>query len=159
MSKIHFSRILGYEKGKRRPQMGRYEDYNEMLYEAYCKAAIDNAILKARQKKVAHGQRVSPLSDLSDADLFSLADEWEPELPDEPFTYYIREQAIQIKDQKLGQALSSLLPKDREIILLYYFLGLRDEAVAKRLNMSRATVQRRREKAQKKLKTILEENP
>ncbi|WP_162612133.1 sigma-70 family RNA polymerase sigma factor [Flavonifractor sp. An306] len=139
--------------------MGRYEDYNEMLYEAYCKAAIDNAILKARQKKVAHGQRVSPLSDLSDADLFSLADEWEPELPDEPFTYYIREQAIQIKDQKLGQALSSLLPKDREIILLYYFLGLRDEAVAKRLNMSRATVQRRREKAQKKLKTILEENP
>ena len=27
--------------------MGRYEDYNEMLYEAYCKAAIDNAILKA----------------------------------------------------------------------------------------------------------------
>lgn len=139
--------------------MGRYENYNEMLYEAYCKAAIDNAILKARQKKVAHGQRVSPLSDLSDADLFSLADEWEPELPDEPFTYYIREQAIQIKDQKLGQALSSLLPKDREIILLYYFLGLRDEAVAKRLNMSRATVQRRREKAQKKLKTILEENP
>ena len=139
--------------------MGRYEDYNEMLYEAYCKAAIDNAILKARQKKVAHGQRVSPLSDLSDADLFSLADEWEPELPDEPFTYYIREQAIQIKDQKLGQALSSLLPKDREIILLYYFLGLRDEAVAKRLNMSRATVQRRREKAQKKLKTILEESP
>ena len=139
--------------------MGRYEDYNEMLYEAYCKAAIDNAILKARQKKVAHGQRVSPLSDLSDADLFSLADEWEPELPDEPFTYYIREQAIQIKDQKLGQALSSLLPRDREIILLYYFLGLRDEAVAKRLNMSRATVQRRREKAQKKLKTILEENP
>ena len=63
--------------------MGRYEDYNEMLYEAYCKAAIDNAILKARQKKAAHGQLVSSLSDLSDADLFSLADGWEPELPDD----------------------------------------------------------------------------
>ena len=139
--------------------MGRYEDYNEMLYEAYCKAAIDNAILKARQKKAAHGQRMFSLSNLSDAELLSLADEWEPELPDESFTYHIREQTIQIKDQKLGQALSSLLPRDREIILLYYFLGLRDEAVAKRLNMSRATVQRRREKAQKKLKTILEESP
>lgn len=139
--------------------MGRYEGYNERLYEAYCKAAIDNAILKARQKKAAHGQLVSSLSDLSDAELFSLTDEWEPELPDEPFTYHIQGQTIQIKDQKLGQALSSLLPRDREIILLYYFLGLRDEAVAKRLNMSRATVQRRREKAQKKLKTILEESP
>ena len=30
--------------------MGRYEDYNEMLYEAYCKAAIDNAIRKARPR-------------------------------------------------------------------------------------------------------------
>lgn len=139
--------------------MGRYEDYNEMLYEAYCKAAIDNAILKARQKKAAHGQLVSSLSDLSDADLLSLADEWETELPDKPLTYHTQGQTIRIKDQKLGQALSSLLPKDREIILLYYFLGLRDEAVAKRLNMSRATVQRRREKAQKKLKTILEESP
>lgn len=139
--------------------MGRYEDYNEMLYEAYCKAAIDNAILKARQKKAAHGQLVASLSDLSDADLLSLADKWEPELPDEPFTYLIRGQAIQVKDRRLGQALFSLLPRDREIILLYYFLGLRDEAVAKRLNMSRATVQRRREKAQKKLKTILEESP
>ena len=139
--------------------MGRYEDYNEMLYEAYCKAAIDNAILKARQKKAAHGRLVSSLSDLSDADLLSLTDEWEPELPDKPLTYHTQGQDIQVKDQKLGQALSSLLPRDREIILLYYFLGLRDEAVAKRLNMSRATVQRRREKAQKKLKTILEESP
>lgn len=139
--------------------MGRYEDYNEMLYEAYCKAAIDNAIRKARLKKAAHGQLVSSLSDLSDADLLTLAGDQAPELLDEPFTCHIQGQAIQIRDQKLGQALSSLLPKDREIILLYYFLGLRDEAVAKRLNMSRATVQRRREKAQKKLKTILEESP
>lgn len=139
--------------------MGRYEDYNEMLYEAYCKAAIDNAILKARQKKTAHGQLVSSLSDLSDADLFTLAEVQEPEPLDKPSTYHIQGQTIQVRDQKLGQALSSLLPKDREILLLYYFLGLRDEAVAKRLNMSRATVQRRREKAQKKLKTILEESP
>ena len=117
--------------------MGRYEDYNEMLYEAYCKAFFKRAFRMA----------------------LSMADEWEPELPDKPLTYRTQGQAIQVKDQKLGQALSKLLPKDREIILLYYFLGLRDEAVAKRLNMSRATVQRRREKAQKKLKMILEESP
>ena len=82
--------------------MGRYEDYNEMLYEAYCKAAIDNAIRKARLKKAAYGQLVSSLSDLSDADLLSLADEWEPELPDKPLTYRTQGQAIQVKDQKLG---------------------------------------------------------
>ena len=56
MSKIYFSRILGYETGKRSTQMGRYEDYNEMLYEAYCKAAIDNAILKEQMKKAARSR-------------------------------------------------------------------------------------------------------
>ena len=87
--------------------MGRYEDYNEMLYEAYCKAAIDNAIRKARLKKAAHGQLVSSLSDPSDAGLLSLADEWEPELPDKPLTYHTQGQAIQIKD---GNA---MIMKDR----------------------------------------------
>ena len=91
--------------------MGRYEDYNEMLYEAYCKAAIDNAILKARQKKAAHGQLMSSLSDLSDADLLSLADEWEPELPDKPLTYHTQGQAIQVKDQKLDKHSPACSPK------------------------------------------------
>lgn len=139
--------------------MGRYEDYNEMLYEAYCKAAIDNAILKERMKKAAHGQMVRPLSELSDAELLSLADAPTPEAPEVFTSYHTQDGDVPIHDPKLGQALASLLPRDREIVLLYYFLGLRDEAIAKRLNMSRATVQRRREKAQKKLKTILEESP
>ena len=139
--------------------MGRYEDYNEMLYEAYCKAAIDNAILKERMKKAAHGQLVRSLSNLSDAELLTLTSEPEAEPPEVFITYHTQDGDIPIHDLKLGQALASLLPRDREIILLYYFLGLRDEAIAKRLNMSRATVQRRREKAQKKLKMILEGNP
>ena len=137
--------------------MGRYEDYNEMMYEAYCKAAIDNAILKARLKKAALGRRICSLSDLSEAELLSPAEEWEPEPSEASFTYSVQGHSIQIKNQRLGQALFSLLPRDREIILLYYFLNLRDEAIAKCLNMSRPTVQRRREKAQKKLKMILEE--
>ena len=139
--------------------MGRYEDYNEKLYEAYCKAAIDNAILKEQMKKAARGQFIRSLSDLSDAELLPLSGDWEPELPEAVITYYVQGQAVQVQDQKLGQALAGLLPRDREIVLLYYFLGLRDAAIAKRLNMSRATVQRRREKAQVKLKRILEELP
>ena len=139
--------------------MGRYEDYNEMLYEAYCKAAIDNAILKERMKKAAHSQMVRPLSELSEAELLSLADDPMPEVPEVFTTYHTLSGDVPIHNPRLGQALASLLPRDREIVLFYYFLGLRDEAIAKRLNMSRATVQRRREKAQKKLKTILEESP
>ena len=136
--------------------MGRYEDYNEMMYESYCKVAIDNAILKARMRKAAHGRIMRPLSGLLDTELVLLAKDMEIELPEECLTFYLQGQEIKIKDLRLGQALFSLFPKDREIILLHYFLELRDEAIAKRLNISRATVQRRREAAHKKLRTLLE---
>lgn len=34
----------------------RYERYNEITFDAYCKAAVDKAILKERLKKAARGQ-------------------------------------------------------------------------------------------------------
>lgn len=139
--------------------MGRYEEYNERLFEAYCKTAIHNAILSARREKAVHGKRVRSLSDLSEADLFSLDEELEVDLPKDNVTLYIRDQEFQIKDHKLGQALYSLLPSDREIVLLYYVSGLNDGMIAERMKLSRAAIGRRRNAALKKLQTILKVIP
>ena len=141
--------------------MGRYEDYNEMIYEIYCKTAISNAVSTARRKKVSEGQVFRSLSDFTDAELLPLSNSAEQEgyLPEIYMRFYAQGKEIQIKNLVLGQALTYLLPRDRDIILLYYFLGLRDGAIAKQLNISRATIQRRREAAVKKLKMILENIP
>ena len=41
--------------------MTRYEIFNEMLFEAYCKKAITNAVKKERYKKAARGRIEQPL--------------------------------------------------------------------------------------------------
>lgn len=61
-------------------------------------------------------------------------------------------------DQRLAQALSYLLPKDREIVLLSYFAELTDGEVAQRVKVSRPTVQRRKNAALGKLRKMLEHN-
>ncbi len=40
-------------------EQNRYERFNEITFEAYCKKAIDRAILKVRQRQAARSKRTS----------------------------------------------------------------------------------------------------
>lgn len=135
----------------------RYESFNEMMFEAYCKTAIDNAVLKERMRKTRKSQREQSLTVLTDAVLYALRRE-EPECDpvEEPVTFRVKERAIPVCHRELGHALLYLLPRDREIVLLYYFEDMKDEEIAQTIAVGRATVQRRRTAAVKKLKDLLE---
>lgn len=131
----------------------RYEQFNEITFEAYCKAAIDKSTLKERLRKAARSQWEQPFSTFPDTAIQSISqDDVETgSIENAPMTFLIQNEKIQVGDLKLGQALYLLLPREREIIMLYYFVCLKDDEIAKRLTMSRATVQRRRKKAELKL--------
>lgn len=135
----------------------RYESFNEMMFEAYCKTVIDNAVLKERMRKARRSQREQSLAVLSDAVFYALSRE-EPECDpvEETLIFHVRERAISVCHRELGQALLHLLPRDREIVLLYYFEDMKDEEIARVIAVGRATVQRRRNAAIKKLKSLLE---
>ena len=47
--------------------MSRFEIFNEIMFEAYCKKAVRNATKKERQKKSKRGQMEQSLSTLTDA--------------------------------------------------------------------------------------------
>ena len=70
----------------------------------------------------------------------------------------MQEEDISIYDETLGQALLSLLPKDRNVILMYYFLKMTDEKISHVLGVTRAAVQQRRNNAIKKLHARLEDS-
>lgn len=74
-------------------------------------------------------------------------------------TFYVRGVAVPVHGEKLGQALSYLLPRDREIVLSYFFLGLTVKRIAQRLEITPATVTRRRKIAVAKLRDLLESIP
>lgn len=140
--------------------MTRYEQFNEMIFEACCKKSIGNAINKARQKKAARAQIEQPLSTLTDTNLYALSKEdksvdW---LEEPCHIFQIQGLNFPVYDQKLSCALSHLLPKDREIVLLHFFSELTDIKIAPLLHISRSTVARRRKAAMERLRELME-NP
>lgn len=136
----------------------QYERFNEALFEAYCKTAIDNAILKERERKGARGRRQLSLSALTDAVLYALAetDGMEAVHEESSRVFTAGGADIPIFDGGLAQAISFLMPRDREIILRYYFLDMTDERIAKSLGMAVPTVNRRRRAAKEKMRGYLE---
>lgn len=139
--------------------MTRFEKFNEMLFESYCKKSVSNAIKKEREKKAARGQLELSFSVLTDAALYALSTQndgtSQTERPCQIFS--VQGMDIPIYHEKLSQALSHLMPKDREIILLYYFKGLKDAKVAPLVHISRPTVSRRRKAAMKRLRELMED--
>jgi len=140
--------------------MTRFEQFNEMLFESYCKKSVGNAIRKEQKKKTAREKVELHFSVLTDAVLYALSTENEgtgqPEKPCRIFK--VQGMDIPIYHKKLSQALSYLMPRDREIILLYFFKGLKDAKVAPLLHMSRPTVSRRRKAAMKRLRELMEDS-
>ena len=136
----------------------RYERFNEMLFESYCKTCIDNTISKERKRKYVQAQRERSISSMTDAEMYELSKSQAglEEIEEEHENFFVRGNTFQVQDQHIGRALSYLLPRDREIILLYYFAEMNDDEIAAELRMSRATVQRRRTLAKLKLKDLLE---
>lgn len=139
-------------------EKSRYERFNEITFEAYCKKAIDRAILKVRQRQAARSKREVLLADLPENALYDVdaEDKKLEQTEDEPRVFHVRGIDIPVSDQRLAQALSYLLPKDREIVLLSYFVELTDGEVAQRVKLSRPTVQRRKSAALGKLREMLE---
>lgn len=141
--------------------MSRFEIFNEIMFEAYCKKAVSNATKKERQKKSKRGQMEQSLSTLTDAALYSLATgSDEAEQPEQSCqTFHVQGMNIPVYDPKLSKALSYLMPKDREIILLYYFKRLKYAQIAPLVHISASAVSRRSRAATKRLRELIENVP
>ena len=135
----------------------RFEQYNEKTFEAYCKTSIDNAVLKERRRKTMRSQWEQSFSALPDELIASFVDKSADFEPEEYQVFIVRGKEISVYHSGLAQALSLLMPRDREIVLLYYFLDMNDEEIACHIGATRATVQRRRNRATNRLKQLLED--
>lgn len=137
----------------------RYERFNEITFEAYCKAAIDKGVLKERQRKAKRAEKEVLFSALSDRDIdaIPIEDEVVECIDNEKVFFTIDGQAIMIRNLRIGQAISFLLPRDREIIILFYFAGKNEAEIAERFRVDRTTINRRRRAAEQKLRKLLED--
>ena len=65
---------------------------------------------------------------------------------------YFEPYAVIVEDERLARALSRLPKLRREVLLLYYFVGYRDEAIGRLYGRCRSTINSRRNVALKQLR-------
>ena len=75
----------------------------------------------------------------------------------ESMTFFVGGDTVTIHDMLLGQAIASLPPQRREVILMSYFLNKNDPQIAKELHLGEDAVFFRRNSALQWLRRILEE--
>lgn len=136
----------------------RYVKFNEMMFEVYCKTSIDNAIARERKRKAVRAKWEQSFSALPDDVLYSIGrtDSKLDSAEAAPTSFHVRGVRVLVNDPSLGQALTYLLPRDREIVILYYFIGMDNDEIANELNISRSTVSRRRRNAEARMRIFLE---
>lgn len=128
--------------------------YQEQTFDSYAMRLIHNEGADAKKELARQAKREVQLSALSPTELSSLAGE--DEYHTERVTLFVHENEVDVFDAVLGQALSFLPPKWRDVLVLYYFLDESDTQIGTRLNLTPAGASHRRKVALARLKDALE---
>lgn len=132
----------------------QFHTYQEQTFDAYCKRLIRNESINALRALSRHYQHEIPFSTLSYAELAALTHE--DTYPLEEITLPIGEERVAIHDLLLGQAIGSLPPRLREVVLLSHFLDRNDVQISRALDVTPKAIRYRKQRALDKLKEILE---
>ena len=134
-----------------------YRESIERRFHAFCKAVLHNEACnyyRERKRKVQHEisseylQENTPFAPHSMDEYFILQDK--------PTDFTVSGQVVTVDSEKLAKALSCLSQRRREIILMRYYLQLRDKQIAALLGKPRTTVNYQKNAALKQLRVEIE---
>lgn len=124
-------------------------------FDCFCKKVLrEEARDYIRSLKRLTENEVS-FDDLSEKQIsqFYLLDEY----PSDFTVFFTQGEIIQVKNDRLAEAIATLSPEKQRIVLLFYFLDMTDREIGEHLNIARSTVQYRRIKSLKEIKKEMEE--
>lgn len=137
-----------------------YKEYRERIerqFHAFCKTVLHNEACnyyRERTRKIQHEisyeylQENTPFAPHNIDEYFVLRDK--------PTTFAVNGQTIIVESEKLATALLCLSERRREIILMCYYLQLRDKQIAALLGKPRTTVNYHKNAALKQLRAEME---
>lgn len=135
--------------------MNRESEHLACRFDAFCKRLLKHEVIDAIREQKRLGQWETTFSELTRAEQSQLQyiDQYAPDWR----VFPLLGMEIEVLDADLVRALSMLPTDRRTIILLFYFLEMRDEEIGAKLGLSRPAVQRRRTSTLDMLRKILEE--
>ena len=130
--------------------------YHEENFDSFSKSTIKRFSAKIFNEIAVKSERETLLSALSFTDEQKLYTEDAYSLEDDGIRFLVQGTPVVIHDPMLGQALSALPPKRREVILLFYFVDRNEPQIGQILHLSTQAVNYRHGTALERLKEILE---
>lgn len=134
-----------------------YRESIERRFHAFCKAVLHNEVCnyyRERKRKAKHEISYEYLQENTSFAPYS-TDEYFV-LQDKPTIFAVNGQTIIVDSKKLAKALFCLSEQRREIILMRYYLQLRDKQIGALLGKPRTTVNYQKNAALKQLRTEME---
>lgn len=137
--------------------MEAFHLYQEQNFDSFTKRVIKNIAIDIHHTEAALSKKERSLSDLSYKEAAKLAVEDTYHLDDEPCARFdLLGFPIIVHDPVLEQALFSLPPKRRDVVLLFYFADQSEPQIGRLLNISTMAVNVRHKKALGALRKLLE---
>lgn len=118
-----------------------YKEYVERRFHAFCKAVLHNEACnyyRERTRKIQHEISFEYLQENTSFAPHS-TDEYFV-LQEKPTAFEVNGQTVIVDSEKLAKALLCLSEQRREIILMRYYLQLRDKQIAALLGKPRTTI-------------------
>lgn len=132
-----------------------FQQYQEQTFDSYMKRLIRNEGRNAKKELARRAEREVSLSALPYDELPTVSHEDRYHL--EKLGVHIKGGEVEVFDRLLGQAVMSLAPKWRDVIVMYYFLDMTDEKIGGILQLTTGAIRHRRQTALERLKTVLED--
>lgn len=132
-----------------------FRQYQEQTFDSYAKRLVRNEGRNAKKELARRAEREVSISVLPYSGLPAICHEDKYLL--EKLGVHSRAGEVQVFDRLLGQAIMSLAPKWRDVIVMYYFLDMSDEKIGSVLQFTTGAIRHRRQVALERLKTMLED--
>ena len=131
----------------------QFMEHIEYAFRAFCKIVLRHEAMNAWRDLKRKMAREISLDYLMSERYFepSVMDSYF-EKQDKPTVFLVLGTGVIVDDERLARALSRLPKLRREVMLLYYFVGYRDEAIGRLYGRCRSTINHRRNVALKQLR-------
>ena len=132
-----------------------YEKIVEQQFDSFCKTVLRNQARTIYAEHKRWNEKFVSMESLAHGELSKLCtyDNYEVEC----ICLMTHGYKIPIEDILIAQAIESLSSRQQDIILLSFFLSMKDVDIATLMNLAKSTIHYNKRKALQKLKTFMEE--
>ena len=131
----------------------QFMEHIEYAFNAFCKIVLRHEAIGAwRDLKRKEAREVSLDYLMSERYFEPFVMDSYFERQEKPTVFLVLETEVIVDDEQMATALSRLPQLRREVLLLYYFVGYRDEAIGRLYGRCRSSINRRRNVALKQLR-------